>query len=1029
MPLNIYRTHHISQLPGFAQLVSAVMNAGLNPSRHQTAEMLIDQLTALMDENNTGHTLGWVFKNGLDKLADPDFLMNECNVFYMGTANIPLFCEHSYIRRGGDVLSILALLKAMLSLPTLIMNGIATQNVTPFDPIASILDVKKQPKTSYTSAVTGSGIHNIAENSVFEFILPTLLMILGRTSEPTSATLNLSAHSRGCITALASADCIDQIFQSIQKMDDNALKHLSVELKNYFVNIPSHTIETALAKINQDIGQVEIRCLLFDPVEGLLPVGDRASLSLTNPTLTLNIKLFGKYICQYASVTGKVTEANIVISESERRLSFQPTIPTFHPNAFVKIHRALGTHSTIMGNMGNDNGDGQQSYQSVRNLPFIAEATQALSMLIEIRGAEFLFKDYLPYLRHHIIYNLLVFKSPGFLTTRKYLGEYLKHQMDANYVLLGSDISSFISHCDAGFKELILPDDIEPLVNLIQSCFTHDPKFRTYLLMAIESDIYRSYLANHAPKYRSQLDCWQTEMENDTTLVGSIPLALQPAVENRDVWYRRAHSVAQKLPLSRAYPFLNSSLILKLFFPQMPLLGGKELMHRFIDPYFTDVFLMPFINMHSAFVSNEAKFEVNLIFKELNEIGMRHLFAPSHASLSEVVHNQIYNLLSQLIDLHKNEVIHTALFTHLTALLVLKSAHQYHLLNYQEAANIIMLHFQDATPFHVIMACLTYHFNTSKKVLRHHTPTRSEFADICRLFRSVSALFDLLQSQYPLLLKQHLLFIYNTAAQILLNVDQILYKNGLLEYIAALNDKIALFDQHLSEMHVQQLQRQRTMFMEDVTPLAASHIVHIRQQIAALKHTLNTTILKDISEAETWDQILTCANVIQAALSALRTTRSYLPPEGTNLLENLLIVPLGQPQRYVQANVQIENYRDLFEFSFCLKHIQEQCRRLNVDLTSRPFSSPLDTILAFTGPDQSPRWSMPRSPTYIVSPGSPYASGSRHLATPDRSPLSSTQAITPRHSPIMPGAPRVRVTPPNSRRSNPGSPSNAMASL
>lgn len=1013
-----YLSKRLSDFPSYQSTVQALSQASLNASQFEIGTILLEQLCPIINQSNKNHTMGWIFQAGIDSLNNSHNLPNECTVFFMGTANTPLFCRHHHIRIGGDVLSVLALQKAQSGIPTLIMNGIATQNVNPFEPIFCITNPHRVPQTHLPSAVTGSGIHQIVESSISQFILPTLFATIGLQPEALQHyTLKLSGHSRGCLNALVTADCVDKLIYQIKQANIMTLKDIKSQLHKKYPHINQVSINTTIDYLHDPNNNLEINCLLFDPVEGAIPVGDNNSLSKNNPTVTIDIKGLGSYPCQFATVSKRVSKAYIFIAESDHRVSFQATLPTFHRKTQLHIFPTLGTHSTLMGNIGNHNGLGQNSYKSVANYPFILEAAQTISMLTELRAEEFLFNTLNQNIRYHLIHNVLAFENPGFLFTKQYVCHYLFQLIRDKRICCDPIIEDYITSCASGFKTPISDTIIDTLLPIILTSVQNDLIFKQNIVNGIKADIFRSYLASNDPRARAKIDEWCQEMKLDSTSVGFLSLALQPLEEERHIWFREVKCPAKSQNLSSKYPFLKRRLINQVFVPQMPLIGGNG-NNGVVDPYLSDVFLIPDIQKHIESLHITTQLEINTLFHQISLMGMNHLYTPSYDTLNETQHNTIYEIFNRLIEFHVTGSIDESLFVALSAILILKLTNQYHYLRFDEAMNIVMLHFQNQIPFKIISACLEHYLQTSKQVFRNSAPTHSDMSDYTIALKHVDLMFELLSTQFRSYFWEKADTLLADLSEIGYHIDLILYRNGLLEYLSKLSVQLNSIYIELNKIYAHCVETELDFFVVNDQQKDRTIYRDYATQIHAINNFLETEIIKKIHESKSIDQIIPYAQIIQKAISILAHLQNDLPENYHDLLINPLL-NANNPVRYFETNINMDQNRFSLECRETIIKLKEKCELFKSRQMPMPLISPLNAILHASLPDEnSPKWSMPQqtipSPIchtrqLIFTPyqgRQPYINHHQHspvLNTPKSvSPASSMMVLTsPNTSPIM----------------------------
>lgn len=609
---------------------------------------------------------GWILEDNHE--TNKKEQKNDINMFFMGTAGAPLFAGHFDIYEGGDVLCNLALQKALEEKKrVMLMRGVGTAVMSLDQPLVYLdhYDSKHNDKLAVTEGdvagnLLGSGIEARITTAMEMHFIPEMINLI--TDGLTEIKVNVTGHSRGAITSFAMADCMDKWMMSLSNLNDTEIEKLanSILEKNKYSQqneaMEQQNIIAALKKIRNNEIQLKTKLLAYDPVEGRAGLGNVKDGYL-GWTANYNLPIYGQSIAfTYEEMPSTVADAFILLADADYREAFQPTIPTFEPTTKQKVMSVVGGHGTMKGNLSDHSNNGQDSYKIAQTSRFIKEAGRASIEFNRADAIEYLFADNLPSFQTTTLFNIFSANSnvadnvPYFLVNDKYdKNDFPKgytRTKQAFLTALGKSTEDFESEYGPIFLKLKTNAQFSDADTLkIQNFFTEcklkmaaDSNLTKQLYFLLKKDIYEIYSNPNDPEKQKLLGDWFREMKRDTTNAG-VSLITTDAEKERYIWVRGPGNNKKHMPLSKLYADLEYQPKKQIWYPETSYVGGvhtsNNLAHKFNNPYWFD--------FESYFSSRGIEHNIDsgyltllsMQFLELNEIGMRLIYAPEQADLTE----------------------------------------------------------------------------------------------------------------------------------------------------------------------------------------------------------------------------------------------------------------------------------------------------------------------------------------------------------------------------------------------------------
>ncbi|MCS5708529.1 hypothetical protein CC99x_006360 [Candidatus Berkiella cookevillensis] len=622
---------------------------------------------------------------------------NDINIFFMGTAGAPLFAGHFDIYEGGDVLCNLALQKALEEKKrVMLMRGVGTAVMSLDQPLVYLdhYDSKHNDKLAVTEGdvagnLLGSGIEARITTAMEMHFIPEMIKLI--TDGLNKIKVNVTGHSRGAITSFAMADCMDKWMQSLSGLTDEQIETLANSIveknkhsqqnkdieqqirteltkKNPAIEqkeittalkqnqaIEQQNIIAALKKIRNNEIQLKTKLLAYDPVEGRAGLGNVKDGYL-GWTANYNLPIYGQSIAfTYEEMPSTVADAFILLADADYREAFQPTIPTFEPTTKQKVMSVVGGHGTMKGNLSDHSNNGQDSYKIAQTSRFIKEAGRASIEFNRADAIEYLFADNLPSFQTTTLFNIFSANSnvadnvSYFLVNDKYdKNDFPKgytRTKQAFLTALGKSTEDFESEYGPIFLKLKTNAQFSDADTLkIQNFFTEcklkmaaDSNLTKQLYFLLKKDIYEIYFNPNDPEKQKLLGDWFKEMKLDTTNVSRrIKLLTTDSEGERYIWVRDNDNKKEYMQLSKRYPNLEFQPKKQMWYPETSYVGGvdsSKRAHKFNNPYwfdFENYFLSRGISTERM---TDTLMSTSMQFLDLNEIGMRLLYAPSHPEL------------------------------------------------------------------------------------------------------------------------------------------------------------------------------------------------------------------------------------------------------------------------------------------------------------------------------------------------------------------------------------------------------------
>lgn len=594
------------------------------------------------------------------KSLDNNYSKNqELNIIFMGTGTELRFDgSHASVYEGGDVLCHLGLRKAQQQQPTLLLRGVAT---TDFDP--ELNDKNKFLNLSKEEYLFGAGVSKRLTIAAEQFFIPVVLKMTNKylknninNSELCNLTFNILGHSRGAITAYAMADLIDVWMQKIRQMQDlNTLNNLAANIAKDFLSASQYKnaegeilsekgltqdqIVKALQAICNKKVQFKTKLMLYDPVEGVISMGDKFSTQYT-------LSLFGETIqCDYSHMPASVAAAQIFIAYDERRIAFQPTIPVAQDpsTTIVNIIPVLGVHATQKGGFIKFNDPTLDGYVAEKKSVFAKEALRALVDFVKIKSAKFLF-DTLPVLDTVTLYNIFYAnQGKGYAITKEHFIEYL-----AKFYSPNRDPDAYSSY--------------EKFIPFCQAIMKKDTDFNGKIYMEIEKDIHDIYFNPQEMEHQQMLSALRKEMRNDKMYLGPIPFSNQDSHELRQIWTRSKKGEQQRV-LTETYAYLAYDPTRYIWYPHSQ---QAENAHEYIaSPYYVNI---------SQILKTKIPVDLYYLFAQMNE--KSYLCSINKNTTLRVEYQDAYKALFKYVN--ESKISHDVKVA-IAAIVWMKEKYQYNL--------------------------------------------------------------------------------------------------------------------------------------------------------------------------------------------------------------------------------------------------------------------------------------------------------------------------------------------------------------
>lgn len=633
----------------------------------EMGKLLIQELKPISSrfDQNANDIYAWEFDSGIQSVNDGS--ATEMNIVFLGTGTMPNFSDHQVISAGGDVLCHIALQKAVVAKqPSILFKGVGTltlhentdeteqyydEEKDSYYPVNSLFNPQSEYFGDTSELVLGGGIRQRLKVAMEEFYIPNLInMIINQNINQDTKVefdINVIGHSRGAITGFYMITAINEWLKAIKNPNTEIDVHTLAQL----CKVPVYQLMQAINLLRRGNIDCKINSLSFDPVEGKCRVNDVHNWFTHDTIIPLFVEGLALPLhCNCSSMPENVERADIFLAESERRLDFRPTIPAFNNNTLVSYKVQIGTHSTMIGNIGDDNGTGQDAYRTVKDYAFIQEAALAMVDKNKIDANKFLYGENLPPFQRHMLRR--IFRSDSqeasfaYQNTALFLKSFLKENVKSN-----QDLISFInlqshSRGKKSYAQMIQLINKNPdlCVRCCEWLMRNDQKFTNRAYFLLEKDIHIMYLNPSDHLKKEQLSQWQKEMKQDTTTIMEGPLSglkylalrLQSYEQPREVYLRSGVDQIRKTSLYELCPECKSTNLLA--FP----IGGKKI-HQMTNPF--HIVLSDLINARNDNF-NENLLDLDIQFSKLNAIIINEAKHPttSGKSLSSTFINEMYKL-------------------------------------------------------------------------------------------------------------------------------------------------------------------------------------------------------------------------------------------------------------------------------------------------------------------------------------------------------------------------------------------------
>lgn len=633
------------------QLQYQIVSSSLTSTQKTFALELLDSLRGKTCEAtgikppdfDRNDVVGWdLVTKALETKSNPNE-NNEINIYFHGTGTIPLFLtEHRFVHEGGNPLAHQAFEKAKEGYPTFLVKGVSTMHTNEFSPIEFIIDNKKEVEKGAVLELTlGYGIHARTQLAMEEFFIPQVMELIGsrilnNKDAPHPLNVNIAGHSRGAINAMVMADCVDKWMQAVKNADPTAELQIKSAIQKKYPQL-GKKIDYALVAIKMDQVKLNTNLMALDPVEGKTAVGDNRVISI--PTVSVKILNVGEALeCQYSQMPESVKNMTVRLAQDERRVDFQPTIPTTSTHTRLNIQADVGIHSAFSGNTGNSDRGGQRDgFNIYKDSQTAKAAADANIDAIELDIAKTMSISELPPIRFSIlerVFNKNIYNNNGesfYPKTKKAILDYIEKtpvttmkQILVDKLLdLQAIQKQYIEHdplkplekedafnsiereINALKVELELlklwekrKDDLkqkenwaiffspDDLTYVAEVMIKRNKELNRNLYYILESDIYDNFLSSKQQNRREEISTLQNEMRlSTTTVVGQVvALPLQNSQEDRKMYKRSAKSIEQK-SIQEFYSMLKPNPSAEIFYARTPTMGGTEA-HQFANPYY-----------------------------------------------------------------------------------------------------------------------------------------------------------------------------------------------------------------------------------------------------------------------------------------------------------------------------------------------------------------------------------------------------------------------------------------------------------
>lgn len=496
-----------------------------NEDQYEMAEVLLHSLKPVITRRDPlDQVYGWRIES--DKVGKDD---SEMNIVFLGTGSIPYFGPHQVMSEGGDVLCQMALQKGVeQGQPTLLLRGIGTVSMpitSDFDESATNayypLETLINPNSGFAGGgggtALGRGLETRLGLAMTSLFIPTLVNRINNQpadAESIPVTINIVGHSRGAITTYYMTNLIHNFMDTIKENDIASFKFDALANE---CGIQAEQIKKAFQKIKNNQVNFETKILGFDPVEGRYKMAGSWLDRQTNTNTSVQIPGFPGAIPTHCSqLPDSVHDAAIFLAESERRNDFQPTVP-YCSGCQPRYQYQIGTHSTMTGNLGDDDGNGQNSYPALKNAPlnsFIQNAALATVDKVKIDANLFLYGDNPPPLQRHMFRR--IFTEGVYPDTRAFINSNV-------------------------------PDgDANPSFQEINGLMRNNKKFACEVYWVLQCEIHDAYLNPTLDDNKQKLAEWQLNMRNDTSTIyqskikkdSKLALSKQEALTPRKMYIR-----------------------------------------------------------------------------------------------------------------------------------------------------------------------------------------------------------------------------------------------------------------------------------------------------------------------------------------------------------------------------------------------------------------------------------------------------------------------------------------------------------
>lgn len=574
---------------------------------------------------------GWEFTQGNANIEGGK--ATQINIAFLGTGSMPYFNENKLVSGSGDSMCQIALQKALYDTsPSAIIKGIGTTKLDDGQyPLNTLSESNPEYAGKIQDVLLGSGLRKRLQIAMEEYLLPTLIkMILSYDlSEEGYKTidLNVQGHSRGGITGFYFINCVNQLIERIKQGES----HFDLDALAAVCKVQKEALSHALSLIQKEKIQLKIHSLSFDPVEGQCREAEVNEWFSNDTTMDVPVIGVQKPLSPNCSTLPAIVErAQFHFAKSERRWAFRATLPTPAQNTQVDYRIQPGTHSTMVGNLGNANGHGQDAYKSIREIPFVKEAALASIDKVKLEAIEFLFKDKLPPFERHIFRKIFTGNLDNnalvYPETRKFLVQHIEKRL--------SEDMNFQNYAARRVKKLILQENLPLNENLLNDnlymaytkwIMKNDPAITKKAYFVLKNEIQNNYLSPKAECKKKALVEWKKETAKDTSYIQGVvsgvkyfKLGTQSEKESREIFLRNSNNQLNLKNLATILPEYTLPFSASHIANEQ---DAESQYQPFVDPF--HVSLSEWLRLENDADSKTMHLELDLLFSSLNAIAIQ----------------------------------------------------------------------------------------------------------------------------------------------------------------------------------------------------------------------------------------------------------------------------------------------------------------------------------------------------------------------------------------------------------------------